>query len=438
MPTGLSHTREQTERSSDPAQTGSYRWLVCGLLFAGLTVNYVDRQILSLLKPMLDDRLHWSNRQFGEVNAAFQLAYAISMLGFGWFVDRFGTKLGYAISITAWSLAAAGHALAGSVGGFFAARFFLGLGEGGTFPTSIKSIALWFDQRERALATACFNSGSNVGPMVAPLFVPIVAEKFGWQACFLLASAAGFIWLVLWLCLYRTPAFSNSAAIPENGKRGGASAAGQQSLALLHYRQAWSFIIAKALTDPIWWFFLIWLPDYFKKTRHLDIQHSWPLLVTIYGIVTVLSIVGGWAPRPLIRAGYSANFARKSTMLTAAFLALPILLATSVGNWQAVVLIGIAGAAHQAWSANLYCTASDMFPAEVVATLIGYGGMAGSLSAIVFPIFTGALLDHFAKQNQITHGYSILFAICSVAYLAAFAVQHALAPRFAKIIVDSS
>jgi ACS family hexuronate transporter-like MFS transporter len=392
---------------------------------------------------MLDDRLRWTNQQFGEVNAAFQLAYALSMLGFGWFVDRFGTKLGYAVSITAWSLAAAGHALAGSVTGFLSARFFLGLGEGGTFPTSIKSIALWFAQRERALATAFFNAGSNVGPMIAPLFVPVVAARYGWQSCFLIPAAAGFLWLVLWLTLYRVP-ISSEAPPPvshllshpshPSKKRGASPAVKRHRVShLLRHREAWSFILAKALTDPIWWFFLIWLPDYFKKTRNLDIQHSWPHLVTIYGIVTVLSILGGYLPRQLIRAGYTPSAARKSTMLLAAFCALPILLATSVGNWQAVLLIGLAGSAHQAWSANLYCTASDKFPSEVVATLVGYGGMAGSLTAILFPIATGALLDHFGRTHQITHGYSILFGICSVAYLVAFAVQHALAPRFSKV-----
>ncbi len=411
-----------------------YRWLVCALLFFATTVNYIDRQILSLLKPMLDDELKWTNTQFGEVNAAFQGAYAIGLLGFGYLVDRFGTKLGYALSIAAWSLAAIGHAAVGSVGGFVRARIALGLGEGGNFPSAIKAVAMWFPRKERALATALFNSGANVGAIVAPAVIPLIAGAYGWRSAFVAAGIVGLLWLALWIPLYEIPERSRRLHASElayiQSDREVEQTTKMSWGSLLKYRQTWAFVAAKFLTDPVWWFFLIWLPDFFKKTRGLDIKHSWVHLVFIYSLVTVLSIAGGWLPGHLVRRGYAQGRARKLSMLAFALLVLPILAVTQVGDWSAVVLIGLAGAAHQAWSANLFTSVSDVFPKRAIASVVGIGGMAGSFGGILFPLYSGKLLDRFQADSNVTAGYAILFGICGSAYLIAFIVNHLLAPRF--------
>jgi ACS family hexuronate transporter-like MFS transporter len=428
-----------TER--EPERAGNYRWIVCALLFFATTINYVDRQILSLLKPILDDQLKWTNEQFGQVNAAFQAAYAVGLLLFGALIDRVGTKIGYAVSIAAWSLAAMGHALVGSIGGFFVARLALGLGEGGNFPSAIKSVALWFPKKERAFATALFNSGANVGAIVAPAIIPWLAFTWGWRSAFVAAGLAGFLWLILWLLLYNVPerirglrptelAHIRSDA-DERIVSGPGSGVGWGRI--LRYRQAWGFIVAKFMTDPVWWFFLIWLPDYFKKTRGLDIKKSWVHLVTIYTIVTVLSILGSWLTGSLTRRGWGVSRARKTGMFISACFVLPILLVTRAGDWGAVVLIGVAGAAHQAWSANLFTSASDMFPKRALASVVGLGGMAGSLGGILFPLYTGKLLDRFQAAGNITAGYTVLFMICGSAYLIAFAINHLLARKFDPI-----
>ena len=414
---------------------GSYRWVICGLLFFATTVNYIDRQILSLLKPMLDDQLRWTNEEFGMVNAAFQAAYAVGMLAFGWFIDRYGTKIGYAASIAAWSIAALGHALVSTVGGFVIARIALGLGEGGNFPSAIKAVALWFPKKERALATSIFNSGTNVGAIIAPAIVPWIAFTWGWQAAFVAAGLAGFLWLFLWIPFYNVPEKikrvtpSELAHIRSDADEG-VGTEKTSWLSLLGYRQTWSFFVAKFLTDPIWWFFLIWLPDFFKQTRGLDIKKSWIHLVTIYAIVTVLSIVGGWVTGYLTKSGWTVTRARKSGMFFFALCVIPIYAVTSVGDWMAVLLIGLAGAAHQAWSANLFTTVSDMFPKRAVASVIGIGGMAGALGGIIFPIVTGKLLDLFKASGNVTAGYAVLFSVCAFVYLVAFAANHVLAPRF--------
>jgi ACS family hexuronate transporter-like MFS transporter len=422
---------------------GHYRWLVCSLLFFATTVNYVDRQILSLVKPMLDSELHWNNAQFGQVNAAFQAAYAVGLLGFGKFIDQFGTKLGYGVSIAAWSLAAMGHAAASSVGGFALARVALGLGEGGNFPSAIKAVAVWFPRRERAFATALFNSGANVGAILAPATVPWLAATGGWRLPFVTAGAAGFVWLLLWRFLYDVPEriaavspreltqIRSDADLPERGGH-------VRWTQLLKLKPAWAFIVAKFLTDPVWWFFLIWLPDFFKKTRGLDIKSSWIHLVTIYLIVTVLSIAGGWVTGYWVRRGLTATRARKRGMLLFACLVVPVIAVTTASDWGAVLLIGLAGAAHQAWSANLYTSVSDTFPKRAVASVVGIGGMAGSLGGIAFPLYAGELLDRFEASGNITAGYGVLFGICSSAYLIAFAIHHVLAPKFEPLEMADS
>ena len=430
------------ENQAPRAALTQYRWLVCALLFLATTINYIDRQILSLLKPILDTELGWSNQEFGKVNAAFQGAYAVGLLLFGAFVDRFGTKIGYAVSISAWSLAALGHALVASVSGFFGARIALGLGEGGNFPSAIKGVAQWFPRKERAFATAVFNSGANVGAIVAPAVVPWMAFTWGWRSAFIAAGVAGFAWLLLWLPLYRRPR-ANDLPQDEPGPTssdqvGGATGRKVGWRTILGHRQAWAFIVAKFLTDPVWWFFLIWLPDYFKKTRALDIKSSWVHLVSIYAIVTVLSIAGGWVTGYLTRRGHSVSAARKMTMLACACAVLPILLVTRTSDWGAVLLIGLAGAAHQAWSANLFTSASDMFPEGAVGSVVGLGGMAGSLGGILFPIYSGQLLDRFQAAGNITAGYAILFGVCGSAYLVAFAVMHMLAPKFEPVVLQKT
>jgi ACS family hexuronate transporter-like MFS transporter len=425
-----------TQGEAPAGRVGSYRWVVCALLFFATTINYIDRQILALIKEFLDAELHWSNETFGWVNGAFQLAYALGLFVFGWFVDRYGTKIGYAVSITLWSIAAVCHSLVGSVSGFFAARVFLGVSEGGNFPSAIKAIALWFPKRERAFATSIFNAGTNVGAIIAPAMIPAIALRFGWRWAFVLAGLAGFLFLLLWFPLYDTPDRRRSLTTGEyqliHSDKDEQAAGGRPmgNLRALRLPQTWSFLVAKFLTDPVWWFFLIWLPDYFKATRGLSIKDSWIHLVTIYTIVTVLSIAGGWVTGHLNARGWSVTRARKTGMFLFALLVLPILLVTKVGDWPAVLLIGLAASAHQAWSANLFTTVSDMFPKKDIATITGLGGMTGSAGGFIFPVLTGWLLDHFKEAGNITEGYAILFAICAFAYLLAFAVHHVLAPRF--------
>ncbi len=418
-----------------PPQT-RYRWVICALIFLATTINYMDRQILSLLKPMLDEQLRWTNEQFGAVNSAFQGAYAVSVFFFGWLIDRYGTKIGYTASIAAWSVAAIGHALVNSFGGFFGARIALGLGEGGNFPAAIKSVAQWFPQKERALATSLLNSGANVGAIIAPALVPPVAAAFGWHWTFILVGVAGFFWIALWLPLFDPPEVSRRVSASElsyiesDAPDPSESHAKVSYGAVLRHREAWSYITAKFFTDPVWYFYLIWLPDFFKKTRHLDIKNSWVLLVSIYSIITVLSIAGGWLTGFLVSRGWSITRARKTGMLLFALAALPMLLATRVDNWTVVLLIGLAGAGHQAWSATIFTTVSDMLPKRAVATLIGAGTTAGAITGMISPYVTGKLLDRFAN------GYELIFWYCALAYLVAFGINHLLAPRFERIVLE--
>jgi MFS transporter, ACS family, hexuronate transporter len=438
-----SKTSGNAPAGAEVVPLSNYRWVVCALLFFATTINYIDRQILSLLKEVLDKQIGWTNTQFGWVNSAFQLAYGIGLLGFGWFVDRFGTKIGYTVSIIAWSISAAAHALVGSVGGFITARSALGLGEAGNFPSAIKAVALWFPKRERAFATSIFNAGTNAGALIAPAVIPWIAFHYGWQYTFLAAGIAGLLWLGLWLPFYNTPekikqVDATELAFIRSDKEDEKPQEKLSWLSLLGYRQTWSFIVGKFLTDPVWWFFLIWLPDFFKKTRGLEIKKSWIHIVTIYGIVTVLSIFGGWVTGYLTRKGWTVTRARKTGMLIFALCVIPIVAVTRVGDWTAVLLIGLAASAHQAWSANLYTTVSDMFPKRAVASVTGIGGMAGSAGGFIFPILTGWLLDHFQALGHVTTGYSILFGICACAYIVAFVLHHLLAPKFEPMFLPNA
>jgi MFS transporter, ACS family, hexuronate transporter len=423
-------------------QTGpgfrNYRWIICALLFLATTVNYMDRQILSLIKEILDKEIGWTNTQFGLVNSAFQFAYAVGLLGFGWFIDRFGTKIGYAVSIAAWSVAAMGHALVGSFHGFIAARISLGLGEGGNFPSAIKAVALWFPKRERAFATSIFNAGTNAGALIAPAIIPWMAFKFGWRSAFIAAGILGILWLLLWLPFYNVPEkikrlSAGELALIRSDLDETANDNKVSWLSLLSYRQTWSFVVAKFLTDPVWWFFLIWLPDFFKKTYALDIKKSWKHLVTIYAIVTVLSIFGGWITGFLTKKGWTVTRARKTGMFLFALCVIPVFFATKFSVWPAVFLIALAGSAHQAWSANLFTTVSDMFPKKAIASIVGLGGMAGAVGGIIFPIYCGKVLDHFKAAGNETGAYAHLLHMLPFAYLLAFALHHLLAPRFEQV-----
>ena len=426
---------EIQEQTLTNTKIGNYRWTICTLLFLATTINYVDRQILSLVKPILDVELGWSNEEFGIVNAVFQGAYGFGLLFFGWFVDRYGAKVGYAVSIIGWSFAAMGHSMVSTVTGFMIARASLGVSEGGNFPSAIKATAQWFPKRERAYATSIFNAGTNVGAILAPAIVPWIAFTYGWQMAFVLAGVAGLLWLLVWIPFYDRPEKSKRLLAPERAyieSDKDEATQGQKVswLRLLRYPQTWSFIVAKFMTDPVWWFFLIWLPDYFKKTRGLDIKESWVHLVTIYVIVTILSIFGGWVIGYLNKQGWTITRARKTGMFVFSLCVIPIIVVTNVGEWVAVLLIGIAAAAHQAWSANLYTTVSDMFPKNAVASVIGIGGMAGATGGMLFPIFSGRLLDTFTASGNVTAGYAILFGICAVAYVVTFLFHHLLAPKF--------
>jgi len=423
----------------DPRGRSAYRWITCSLLFFATTILYFDRQILSLLKEPLASLLHWTDTQYGLVNSAFQLSYGLSLLLFGWIIDKYGTKLGYSLTIAGWSLAAAATALVSTLGGFFAARLALGLAEGGNFPAAIKTVALWFPRRERALATSIFNSGANVGAIAAPAIVPWLYYQFGWQSAFLIAGFAGLVWLALWISWYQVPAKKKGISREELAWIESDSAHESESDPaipwgrLLGYRQTWAFIVPKFLTDPVWWFYLFWLPSFFKDSRGLDIKHSWTLLVTIYSVVTVVSIAGGWFSGHLARRGWSLNLSRKTGMLLFALCALPMLAVTHVGNWSAVLLIGLAGGAHQAWSATLFTTVSDTFPKRSVASVIGIGGLAGSVCGAAFPYVTGLLTDHYKGVGDPTSGYAILFGFCASAYLVSLAVMQILNPRLKPV-----
>lgn len=329
-----------------------------------------------------------------------------------------------------------GHSVVSTVTGFMVARASLGVSEGGNFPAAIKATAQWFPKRERAYATSIFNAGTNVGAIVAPALVPWIAYTWGWQMAFIAAGVAGLLWLFLWIPLYDAPEKSKRLKPAERAliesDREEESKADVSWLSLLRYRQTWSFIVAKFMTDPVWWFFLIWLPDYFKKTRDLDIKESWIHLVTIYVIVTILSIFGGWVIGYLNKQGWTITRARKTGMFVFALCVVPIFLVAQLGEWGAVLLIGLAGSAHQAWSANLYTTVSDMFPKKAVASVIGIGGMAGATGGMLFPIFSGRLLDNFTASGNVTAGYTVLFTICAFAYVITFVLHHFLAPKFER------
>ena len=405
---------------------GRYRWRVCAMLLAATTINYIDRQVLGVLAPFLQDEIGWSEIQYGYIVMAFQGAYAIGLLCAGALIDRLGTRIGYAIAIAIWSVAAMSHALAASVVGFMIARFFLGLGEAGNFPAAIKTVAEWFPRRERAFAVGIFNAGSNIGAIVAPLMVPIVAAAWGWQAAFLCTGVLSAAWLVTWLVFYRTP--------DQHPKLSAAELAHIRSdppepavkvpwLQLLRHRQAWAFVAAKFITDPVWWLFLFWLGKFLASEYELSLAKIGLPMIVVYLMADVGSIAGGWLAGRFMRLGWSANRARKSAMLVCALCVAPVILVTQVDNlWLAVGLIGLAMAGHQGWSANVLTLPSDMFPRQTVASVVGIGGFAGAFGGMGMSYFAGS-------QLQSTGSYGTIFLIAGSAYLVALLCVHLLAPR---------
>lgn len=418
----------------------NYRWRIVALMFFATTINYLDRQVIGLLKPTLEAEFHWTETDYSRIVMAFQAAYAFSLLAFGAIIDRIGTKLGYTISIIVWSVAAMLHALAKSTAGFALMRALLGLGEAGNFPVAIKATAEWFPKKERALATGIFNSGANIGAVVAPIMVPWILGVYGWEMAFILTGAVGFIWLIFWIIYYEVPARQkriNKAEfdyIHSDNEETTSNEKPVKWLDLFKIRQTWAFVFGKMLTDPIWWFFLFWLPSYFAETFHLDLSKPSLELVIVYTATTIGSIGGGYLSGYLIKTGMPVFRARKTSMFIFAIIVMPIMLAQYTTNiWQAVLLISLAAAAHQAWSANIFTTASDMFPKKAVSSIVGIGGMAGSVGGILFPMLVGYLLDTYKAAGNIGAGYNIIFIVCGFAYMLAWLVMHFFAPRMEKV-----
>ncbi|SDJ97378.1 MFS transporter, ACS family, hexuronate transporter [Catalinimonas alkaloidigena] len=404
---------------------GRYRWRICALLFFATTINYLDRQVLGLLAPQLQEALGWSELDYGRIVTAFQAAYALGFLGMGTLMDRLGTRLGYAVAVGIWSLAAMAHALARNALGFSFARFALGLGEAGNFPAALKTVAEWFPKRERALAVGIFNAGANVGAIVAPLTVPYIALTWGWPWAFLLTGALGLLWLGFWWQSYRPPADHPRLTSPELAyiRQDPPDPAVRVSWRqLAGERRAWAFALAKFLTDPVWWFYLYWLPKFLFETHGLTLdQIGWPLVV-IYVVSDLGSIAGGWFSSFLLHRGWSVNAARKLTLLLCALAVLPIgLVARTDDLWTAVALISLATAAHQAWSANLFTLTTDLFPRPAVGSVVGMGGMAGAIGGMGVATAAGWILET-------TGSYFWLFGAASLAYLIGLALIQLCVP----------
>lgn len=423
-------------------KVGNYRWVVVSLLFFATTINYLDRQVIGLLKPVLEIQFKWTETDYGYIVMAFSTAYALGLLLFGGFIDKIGTKLGYTISLIVWSISAMLHAIVTSTFGFGVVRAALGLGESGNFPAAIKVVAEWFPKRERAFATGIFNSGANIGAVVAPIMVPWILGVYGWQMAFLITGAIGFVWLIFWWIFYEIPA-KHKKVTPEevayiNSDADEALLAENESkikwIQLFAIRQTWTFVIGKFLTDPIWWFFLFWLPSYFSSTFNLDLKKPSLPLILVYTATSIGSIGGGYLSSYLIKKGWPVFKARKTAMFIFALCVVPIISAMYATNvWQAVALISLAAAAHQAWSANIFTTASDMFPKRALSSVIGIGGMAGSVGGILFPFLVGHILEFYKESGHLVTGYNIIFLICGCAYLLAWFIMHLLSPKMKPV-----
>jgi ACS family hexuronate transporter-like MFS transporter len=407
-------------------ETSRVRWTICALLFFATTVNYLDRQVLSMLAKTLETSIGWTSIQYGYITGAFQATYAIGLLGTGYLMDRFGTRKGYAIGVTVWSIAAIAHAAAKSAFTFGIARAFLGLGEAANFPACIKTVAEWFPKKERALATGIFNAGTNVGAIIAPLTVPWLAIRFGWQMAFIATGALGFVWLIFWLLMYHKPEShprispSELAHIQSDPPDPVGTIAWKR---LLPHKETWAFTTAKFLTDPVWWFYLFWLPKYLQEKFGLTLTQIIVPTLVVYNASAVGSILGGWVPLGLIKRGWSLNAARKAVLLSCALCVVPVMYAPHSTNlWLVLALISLATAAHQGWSANLFTTASDMFPRRAVGSVVGIGTTGGAVGGVLIQVITG-----YVVQN--THSYLPIFLFAGSAYLLALVILHSLTPK---------
>lgn len=441
-----------------------YRWTICALLFFATTVNYLDRQVLSLLQPNLEKLFSWTKSDYGNITSAFTFMYAICTLFVGRFVDKAGTKKGYAIAIAVWSTGALVHALVYfvnpastanilgftlpmSVLGFILCRCLLALGEAGNFPAAIKTVAEWFPKRDRALATGVFNSGANIGAIIAPLSVPLIAKYMGWEWAFVMVGIIGFVWLIFWLIFYESPKHMLDKNKINQAEFNYINSDEQDTVqtdqkkdfsffSVFKYRQTWSFSLGKFFTDGVWWFFLFWLPDYLKTTHGMDAEQMTIPLAVLYSMTMIGSIGGGYFPALFNKEGRDPYQSRMIAMRCIALIPLVVLAAqplSSYSFWFPVILIGIGASAHQAWSANIYSTVSDMFPKKAVASVIGIGTMAGGLSGVLTSKVGGWIFDYYAAQGSVNTGYTIMFSYCAVAYIAAWCVMKLLVPKY-KII----
>src|SRR5690242_12104486 len=422
-----------SEAAGGVSRVGYFRWIICALLLFGTTKNYMDRQVLGVLKTTLQHDLGWNEIDYGNLVFAFQAAYAAGMLAVGRLVDRLGTRLGYEVAMVFWSLASMGHALGNSFTSFLVARSALGLGESGVFPASIKTVAEWFPKKERALATGIFNAGTNIGAIITPLVVPWITIHWGWRWAFIATGALGFVWLVFWMLLYRDP-----EQHPRLSKRelDYIRSDPQEPMAktkwarLIPHRQTWAFVVGKFMIDPIWWFYLFWVPDFLQRKHGLALMKIGVPIMVIYVIADVGSVAGGWLSSWLIERGNSVNMARKSTMLICAVCVVPIVFTYRIESmWGAVLLIGLAAAAHQGFSANLFTLTSDTFPAQAVASVVGMGGMAGAVGGMLIAKIVGYTL-------QWTGSYMVPFLIAGLAYLVALAAIQILAPRLEPVVIN--
>ncbi len=445
-----------------------YRWTICALLFFATTVNYLDRQVLSLLAPDLSKEFGWSNSDYANITSVFQFVYAISMLFAGRLIDKLGTKAGFILAIVIWSIGAIMHAVAIPIGtgisnlfawigigavpvsiaGFMVARAVLGLGESGNFPAAIKATAEYFPKKERSFATGIFNSGANIGAILAPLTVPWIAETWNWETAFILIGAVGFIWLLCWNIYYALPRKQKrlsaaELAYIESDKEDepvtedtNVKAAKISWIKLLGYKQTWAFAFGKMMTDGVWWFFLFWLPKYLDAQYGMTGKEIMLPLAVLYSMTMFGSIGGGYFPTYFINKGYNPYDGRMKAMLLIALIPLVVLAAQPFGYisfWVPVILIGIGASAHQAWSANIFTTVSDMFPKKAVGSVVGIGGMAGGLGGVAISKIGGALFDHYKALGHIQTGYTIMFAFCAVAYLIAWFVMKTLVPKYKPI-----
>lgn len=406
---------------------GQVRWLICGLLFFAASVNYMDRQVIALLKPTLQAQLGWTDEGYSDIVVAFQLAYGSSLLFIGKLIDRIGTRKGFSLAVLFWSISAMAHAGARSVLQFAVARFSLGVGEAGSFPASIKAVAEWFPKKERALATGIFNSGTNVGAIVTPFVVRWLTSRFGWQMAFIATGALGLLWIVAWLALYRRPEESSLVSAEElaliQSDPEQATVIAVPWRTMLKLRQAWAVGLGKFFTDPIWFVYLFWMPDFLSRNLKLDLKGMMLPLFVIYSGASVGSIGGGWLSSWLIKRGWAVNASRKTAMLVCALAVAPIMLAARTTDaWVAVGLLALAAGAHQGWSANIYTLASDMFPRGAVASVVGFGTLLGTISGMFISKMVGYIL-------QTTGSYVPIFILAGTAYLVALAFVQAMAPR---------